>query len=72
MKSTTKANSKELFTHAFSVMKLLSAKGISVEEAKAQSNHLKQSNNILRYELDRSIAIAKFENLNIRNIEEQD
>jgi hypothetical protein len=70
MKSTTKANSKELFTHAFSVMKLLSAKGISVEEAKAQSNLLKQSNNILRYELDRSIAIAKFENLNIRNIEE--
>jgi hypothetical protein len=72
MKSTTKANSKELFTHAFSVMKLLSAKGISVEEAKAQSNLLKQSNNILRYELDRSIAIAKFENLDIRNIEEQD
>ena len=70
MKSTTKANSKELFTHAFSVMKLLSAKGISVEEAKAQSNLLKQSNNILRYELDRSIAIAKFENLDIRNIEE--
>ena len=71
MTSTTKSNSKELFTHAFSVMKLLSAKAISVEEAKAQSNLLKQSNNILRYELDRSIAIAKFENLDIRNIEEQ-
>jgi hypothetical protein len=70
MKSTTKANSTELFTHAFSVMKLLSAKGISVEEAKAQSNLLKQSNNILRYELDRALAVAKFENLNIRNIEE--
>jgi hypothetical protein len=70
MKSSTKANSAELFAHAFNQMKLLSAKAISVEEAKAQSNLLKQSNNILRYELDRSIAVAKFENLHIRNIEE--
>ena len=69
MQTTTKANSKEMFNHAFNVMKLLSAKAISVEEAKAQSNLLKQTNNILRYELDRAIAIQKFENIEIRNIE---
>lgn len=70
MKSNTTANTKELFNHAFNMMKLLNAKAITVEEAKAQSNLLKQSNNILRYELDRAIATEKFKELNIREIEE--
>lgn len=70
MESTKKVNTKSLLKHAFDLMMLLKAKAISVEEAKAQSNLLKQSNNLLRYELDRSIAETKFENLKIREIEE--
>lgn len=70
MESVKKANSKELLKHAFNTMMLLKTKAISVEEAKAQSNLLKQSNNLLKYELDRAIAISKFETLDIRNIEE--
>ena len=70
METTKKANSKELLKHAFNTMMLLKSKAISVEEAKAQSNLLKQSNNILRYELDRAIAIEKFDELEIRDIEE--
>jgi hypothetical protein len=49
---------------------LLKGKAISVEEAKAQAHLLKQSNNILKYELDRAIAMQKFENIEIREIEE--
>ena len=70
METTKKTNSKELLKHAFNTMMLLKAKAISVEEAKAQSNLLKQSNNILRYELDKAVAIAKFDNLDIKEIEE--
>jgi hypothetical protein len=69
LKSQTEANTKELFKHSFDLMKLLKAKAITVEEAKAQANLLKQSNNILRYELDRAVAEKKFENLHIREIE---
>lgn len=69
MKSTTKANSKELFQHTFDMMKMLKAKVISVEEAKAQANLLKQANNLLKYELDRAVAVCKFENIDIREIE---
>jgi len=68
--SKNTANTKELFKHSFELMKLLKEKAISVEEAKAQSNLLKQSNNLLRYELDRAIAVEKFENLDIRGIED--
>lgn len=70
MESTKQVNSKELLRHAFNTMMLLKSKAVSVEEAKAQSNLLKQSNNLLRYELDRAIAIQKFENIEIRNIED--
>ncbi len=70
--SNKTANSKELFKHSFDLMMLLKSKLISVEEAKAQANLLKQSNNILRYELDRAIAEKKFENLDIRQIEDND
>ena len=70
METVKKVNSKELLNHSFNIMMLLKSKGISVEEAKAQSNLLKQSNNLLRYELDRAVAISKFKTLKIRNIEE--
>jgi len=68
--SNRSANTKELFRHSFDLMMLLKSKAITVEEAKAQANLLKQSNNILRYELDRAIAEKKFENIDIRPIEE--
>lgn len=68
--SSRNANTKELFRHSFDLMMLLKSKAITVEEAKAQANLLKQSNNILRYELDRAIAEKKFENIDIRSIEE--
>ena len=70
MKPQKSANSRELLKHSFEIMMLLKAKALSVEEAKAQANLLKQANNILRYELDRAIAIQKFENIEIRDIEE--
>ncbi len=69
METIKKANSKELLKHAFNTMMLLKGKAISVEEAKAQANLLKQSNNILRYELDKALAVAKFENLDLKDIE---
>jgi len=68
---TKKVNSRELLKHSFSVMMMLKAKTISVEDAKAQAHLLKQSNNLMRYELDRALAIAKFESLKIRNIEDE-
>lgn len=70
MKSNRKVNSKELLRHSFDMMMMLKSKVIDVEEAKAQANLLKQSNNLLKYELDRAIALRKFENLEIREIEE--
>ena len=70
METTKKVNTRELLKHAFNTMMLLKAKAISVEEAKGQANLLKQSNNLLKYELDRAIATEKFENLEIRNIED--
>jgi UDP-N-acetylglucosamine pyrophosphorylase len=65
-----KVNTKELLNHAFTVMKLLKSGTLSVDEAKAQANLLKQSNNILKYELDKAIAIQKFENISIKDIED--
>lgn len=70
METTKKVNSKELLKHAFNMMMLLKSKVINVEEAKAHANLLKQSNNLLKYELDRAIAEQKFENIEIRDIEE--
>jgi hypothetical protein len=69
--SSRNANTKELFRHSFDLMMLLKSKAITVEEAKAQAHLLKQSNNILRYELDRAIAEKKFENIDIRAIEDE-
>jgi hypothetical protein len=70
METTKKVSTKELLKHSFNMMMLLKSKAISVEEAKAQSNLIKQANNLLRYELDRAIAEQKFGEVNIRNIEE--
>lgn len=64
------ASSKKIFDHLCDQMSKLNAKVISVEEAKAQSNLAKQANNILKYELDRAIAVQKFEKIEIRNIED--
>ncbi len=70
MQTEKKVNSRELLKHTFNIMILLKAKAISTEEAKSHANLIKQSNNLLRYELDRAVAYQKFENLEIRNIEE--
>lgn len=70
MQTTKKANSKELLKHSFNLMSLLNSNSISVEEAKAQANLIKQANNILRYELDRALAIQKFDKIEIRDVEE--
>ena len=70
MRTTKKASSKELLRHAFDTMMMLKSKAISVDEAKAQANLIKQSNNVLKYELDRAVAHQKFEDLNIREIED--
>lgn len=70
METIKKVNSKELLKHSFNTMMLLKSKAISVEEAKAQANLIKQSNNLLRYELDRAIAEQKFEKIEIRDIED--
>lgn len=70
MKSNKKVNTRELLRHTFDMMQLLKAKAIGVDEAKAQSNLVKQANNLLKYELDRAVSMKKYENLEIRNIEE--
>jgi len=70
MKSTKQVNSKELLRHAFDTMMLLKSNAINVDEAKAQASLLKQSNNILKYELDRAVAIQKYDDISIREIED--
>jgi hypothetical protein len=70
MKSTSKANTSTLFRHAFDVMKLLKSNTITPEEAKEHANLIKQSNNLLKYELDKAKAIQKYENIQINNIED--
>lgn len=65
-----KATSKDLLKFAFETMSKLNSNKVSVEEAKAQSNLIKQANNIFRYELDRAIAYQKYEKLELREIEE--
>jgi hypothetical protein len=69
METNKKATTAELLKHTFNTMMLLKSKAITVEEAKAQANLIKQSNNILRYELDRAVAERKFEGITIRDIE---
>lgn len=68
--SKKSANSKMIFQHLCDQMDKLSIKVVTVEEVKAQANLAKQANNLLRYELDKGIAKAKFENLIINEIED--
>ena len=70
LKSEKKANTKELFQHTFDMLKLLKAKTITPEEAKEHANLVKQANNLLKYELDREKAIRKYEDFNLREIED--
>lgn len=51
-------------------MEKLDKKMISVEHLKAQSNSVKQLNNLLKYELDRAKAINKNKDIQIREIED--
>jgi hypothetical protein len=69
MSKEQKVTTRELLRHSFSTMISLKTKSISVEEAKAQASLLKQSNNLLKYELDRAIAEQNYEDLDIREIE---
>jgi hypothetical protein len=70
LQSKKRANSQMIFKHLCDQMEKLNMKVVSVEETKAQANLAKQANNLLRYELDKAVAKAKFENLVINEIEE--
>ena len=70
--SKTHANSKNIFKHLCDQMDKLNMKVINVEEAKAQANLAKQANNLLKYELDKAIAVCKYENILINNIDESE
>lgn len=72
MSSKTKVNSRAILKHTFETMVLLRENKIGVDEAKAQANLIKQTNNILKYELDRAVAKQKYENLDLRNIEDSE
>jgi len=69
METTKATNTKEFLKHLHNTMMMLKQKMISIEEANQQANLVKQANNLLRYELDKAKAIAKYENININNIE---
>jgi len=70
--SKAKVNAKSLFHHAHDVMMLLKKGEIDVDAAKAHAQLLKQSNNFLRYELDRAVTLQKYDALAIRDIEDLD
>jgi len=59
MKKTTVKNNETLCTvngllsHLADMMLSLEKQDLTIDEAKAQANLVKQSNNLLRYELDR-------------------
>lgn len=72
MKSNEKVNTRTLLRHAFDTLKKMNAKVIDPEEAKVHSDLIKQSNNLLKYELDRAKAMAKFQDLQVREIEDLD
>jgi len=70
MKTKKNASTETIFNHLFDQMHKLSAGVVSVEEAKAQANLAKQANNVLKYELDRATATAKYgEELKINEID---
>lgn len=61
---TQNVNSKELLRHAFHIMDGLDCKNISIEEANAQANLIKQACNLFRYGLDRILLKEKLRNIN--------
>jgi hypothetical protein len=67
-----KANTKTIFNHLYEQMIKLDKKQITVEDAKAQANLAKQTNNLLNYELNLAIAKAKFEDFVITEIQENE
>jgi len=67
--TNSKTSTRELLKLTFEAIVALKNKEIAVDDAKAQAWLIKQANNLYRYELDRAIALKKFEELEIRNIE---
>lgn len=62
-------SSKGIFEFLCQQMEKLDKQQINVEQLKAQTNSVKQLNNLLRYELDRAKAIKKIQGIEIRDIE---
>ena len=70
-------NSKSLLAFCFDQMHKLDNRTIENEQAREQSNLIKQANNLLKYELDRSKVkmelkkhnIAHNDNIELRDIE---
>lgn len=60
-------NSKSLFAFICDQMEKLDKEEITVEQAKAQANLAKQSNNLLKYELDRAKTQMEIREFNMRN-----
>jgi len=52
-------NSKSLLSFVFSVMEKLDTNKIDAQTAREQSNLIKQGNNLLKYEIDRSKTLMK-------------
>lgn len=69
MKTNKPLTTKELLSHTFDMMYLMKQKAIGIEEGKAQANLIKQANNIFRYELDKAIAIQKFDGIKIESMD---
>ena len=73
-------NSKSLLAFVFGQMEKLDNGQINVETAREQSNLVKQANNLLKYELDRTKVLMDLtihnetydKNLQLRNIEAED
>ena len=70
MKKNEKNNAKMIFSHLCDQLEKLANNEIDVDQAKAHASLAKQANNLLKHELDRAVAIAKFgDDLKIREIE---
>ena len=73
-------NNKSLLHFLFDQMEKLDNGQINVETAREQSNLVKQANNLLKYELDRTKVLMDLtihnetydKNLQLRNIEAED
>lgn len=63
-------NSKSLLEFVFNQMDRLDKKEINVQQAREQSNLIKQANNLLRYELDRAKVKIELSNHNRKHKEE--